>query len=178
LPADRPDAAPNLARAAPAGDDRALEALLADHRDPCTLQQLAVALEWTLDRVLAAAARLEARLANTGQTLERHGHHTLALRARTNLIPAGAKGRCHRQSSGPIDLATARMLYRVLTATRAQRTWEDLASPDETAAAERLMAAGLIEQYGSALQATPRCDATFSYTSRWEPPRLSALYGR
>jgi hypothetical protein len=89
LHADRLDAAPRPDRAVPAGDDRALEALLADHRDPCTLQQPAAALEWTLDRVLAAAGQLESRLGNTGQTLERHGHHTLALRARKQLIPAG-----------------------------------------------------------------------------------------
>jgi hypothetical protein len=142
------------------------------------LQQLAGALEWTLDRVLAAAARLETRLANTGQTLERHGHHTLALRARTNLIPHGAKGRCHRQAPGPIDLAAARVLYRVLTANRQQRTWDDLATADEIDAVQRLIAAGLIEEYGFALQPTARCDATFDYSRRWEPPRLSALYGR
>jgi hypothetical protein len=38
--------------------------------------------------------------------------------------------------------------------------------------AQRLIAAGLIEEYGFALQPTARCDATF------EPPRLCALYGR
>jgi hypothetical protein len=100
LPADRPYPAPHPIREAPAGDDRKLEALLAAHGDPCTPQQLAGALDWTLDRVLAAAARLEARLANTGQTLERHGHHTLALRARADLIPPGAKGRCRRHALG------------------------------------------------------------------------------
>jgi hypothetical protein len=165
-------------RDAPAGDDRVLEALLANHRDPCTLQQLAGALEWTLDRVLGAAARLEARLANTGQTLERHGHHTLALRARTRLIPHDAKARCHRQTPGPIDTATARILHRVLTANRDERARDELADPEEVDAAQRLIAAGLIEDYGGALQATRRCDATFGYTSRLESPRLSALYTR
>jgi chromosome segregation and condensation protein ScpB len=178
LPADLPDPAPHLACGVPAGDDRALEALLAEHGEPCTLRQLAGALEWTLDRVLAAAARLEARLANTGQALERHGHHTLALRARANLIPHGATGRCHRQAPGPIDIASARVLYHILTANRIERTWEDLAAPDETDAAKRLLAAGLIEEHGSALQPTARCDATFNCSRRWEPPRLSALYGR
>jgi hypothetical protein len=42
---------------------------------------------------------------------------------------------------------------------------------------QRLLAAGLIEERGSALQPTARCDATFNYSRRWEPPRLSALYG-
>jgi hypothetical protein len=178
LPANRPDPATQLPREAPAADDRALEALLADHRDPCELQQLAAALEWTIDRVLAAAEQLEARLANTGQTLERHGHHTLALRARKRLIPAGGTGRCRRQASGPIDIATARVLHHVLTANRNARTWDDLATPDEIDAARRLIAAGLIEEYGFALQPTARCDATFDYSRRWEPPYLSALYGR
>jgi chromosome segregation and condensation protein ScpB len=177
LPSNPADPTLRLAHDAPAGDDRTLEALLADHRDPCTIQQLAGALEWTLDRVLAAAARLETRLANTGQTLECHGHHTLAMRARTNAIPHGAKGRCHRQAPGPIDVATARVLYHILTANRIERTWEDLTEPDETDAAQRLIAAGLIEQHGSALQPTARCYATFNYSHRWEPPRLSALYG-
>lgn len=177
MPADPSNAATLVGGGVPANDDRELEALLADHREPCTLQQLAGALEWTLDRVLAAAARLEARLANTGQTLERHGHHTLALRARAHLIPSGAQGRCHRQAPGAIDIATARVLHRILTAGRSERTWRDLATPEETDAAKRLIAAGLIEQRGFALQATPRCDATFDYSNRWEPPRLSALYG-
>lgn len=178
MPSDLADPAPRLACGVPAGDDRVLEALLADDRDPCTLRQLAGALEWTLDRVLAAATRLEARLPNTGQTLERHGHHTLAVRARTHLIPAGAKGRCRRQASGPVDIATASVLYRVLTVDRRARTWENLAAPDEVDAAHRLIAAGLIEEYGFALQPTARCDATFDYCHRWEPPRLSALYDR
>jgi hypothetical protein len=42
----------------------------------------------------------------------------------------------------------------------------------------RHLAAGLIEEHGSALQPTARCDATFNYSRHWEPPRLSALYGR
>jgi hypothetical protein len=109
--------------------------------------------------------------------LERHGHHTLALRARADLIPHGAKGRCHRQASGPIDVAAARVLHHILTANRRERTWGNLAAPDETDAAQRLLAAGLIQEYGSALQPTARCHATFDYSRRWEPPRVSALYG-
>lgn len=178
MPADPHDTAQQLISAAPAADDRQLEALLADHRDPCTLQQLAGALEWTLDRVQAAAARLESRLANTGQTLERHGHHTLALRARSSLIAPGAQGRCQRHAPGSTDIATARVLHRVLTASRNERSWEHLAAPHETTAAQRLIAAGLIERCGAALQATPRCDATFGITARPEPPRLKALYDR
>lgn len=75
-------------------------------------------------------------------------------------------------------MVAARLLYHILTATRLERTREDLAAPDETDAAQRLLAAGLIEEHGSALQPTARCDATFNYSRRWEPPRLSALYGR
>jgi hypothetical protein len=178
LTSDPVDPAPDLVRGVPAGDDRALEALLAEHRDPCTIQHLAGALEWTLDRVLAAADRLDERLANTGQTLERHGHHTLALRSRARLIPHGAKGRCHRQAPGAIDIVAARVLYHILTANRIERTWQDLAEPDETDAAQQLLAAGLIEEHGSALQPTARCYATFNYSRRWEPPYLSALYSR
>jgi hypothetical protein len=34
-----------------------------------------------------------------------------------------------------------------------------------------------IEEHGSALQPSARCDAAFDYGRRWEPPRLSALHG-
>jgi hypothetical protein len=47
----------------------------------------------------------------------------------------------------------------------------------EVDAAQRLLAAGLIEEHG-ALQPTARCYATFSYGRRWEPPRLIAIYSR
>jgi hypothetical protein len=107
---------------------------------------------------------------------ERHGHHTLALRARSNLIAPAAQARFQRQAPGPIDLATARVLHRVLTVSRNDRAWDQLAPAHETDAARRLIAAGLIERCGAALQATPRCDATLGTTARPETPRLRALY--
>ena len=125
-----PQPAPHPAGAMPDGDDRALEALLADDRDPCMLQQLAGALQWTLDRIHAARRPARSASCEHGHTLQRHGHHTLALRARTHLIAPDAKGR-RRHASGPIDLATARVLYRILTANRDQCTWDDVAAPDE-----------------------------------------------
>ena len=60
-------------------DDRAVEALLASVHEPCTAHQLACGLRWTLERTIDALRRLEANLANTGQTVEHLGHHTYAL---------------------------------------------------------------------------------------------------
>jgi hypothetical protein len=52
-------------------DDRAVEAILASVHEPCTAHQLACGLRWTLERTIDALRRLEANLANTGQTVER-----------------------------------------------------------------------------------------------------------
>lgn len=60
-------------------DDRAIEALLTSVREPCTAQQLASGLGWTLTRTIDALQHLEASLANTGQSLTRLGHHIYAL---------------------------------------------------------------------------------------------------
>jgi hypothetical protein len=66
-------------------DDRAVEAMLASVREPCTASQLASGLEWTLPRTVDALEHLEAALANTGQTLTRIGHHHYMLGPRAGL---------------------------------------------------------------------------------------------
>ena len=82
-------------------DDRAVEALLASVREPCTAQQLASGLGWTLDRTVDALKRLEASLANTGQILTRLGHHSSTLGPRAGLVNDREIARCLRHNREP-----------------------------------------------------------------------------
>src|ERR1035438_10672345 len=70
----------------PAADDRMVEALLASVHCPCTAEQLARALDWTLQQTTDALGRLQARLVNTGQTLQQTGHHTYTLAPRPRTV--------------------------------------------------------------------------------------------
>jgi hypothetical protein len=102
-------------------DDRAVEAMLASVREPCTASQLASGLEWTLPRTVDALEHLEAALANTGQTLTRIGHHDYMLRPRPGLLHNREIGRCLRHTRDPLDLTTAAILHRALTCSREER---------------------------------------------------------
>jgi hypothetical protein len=73
-------------------DDRAVEALLASVKEPCTAQQLATGLGWKLDRTVDALQRLDESLANTGQILTRLGHHSYTLRACRSELPPSRTG--------------------------------------------------------------------------------------
>jgi hypothetical protein len=92
-------------------DDRAVEAMLASVREPCTASQLANGLEWTLPRTVDALEHLEAALANTGQTLTRIGHRYM-LGPRAGLLHNREIGRCLRHTRDPVDLTTATVLHR------------------------------------------------------------------
>ena len=74
-----------------------VEALLASVHCPCTAEQLARALDWTLQQTTDALGRLQARLVNTGQTLQRAGHHTYTLAPRPAIVDEAQIGRCLRQ---------------------------------------------------------------------------------
>ena len=88
-------------------DDRAVEALLACVGEPCTAQQLAYGLGWTLNRTVDALQRLEASLANTGQILTRLGHHSYTLGPRPGLLNDREIARCLRHDSQPLNLTAA-----------------------------------------------------------------------
>ena len=47
-------------------DERAVEAMLASSREPCTASQLAIGLQWTLPRTIDALEHLGAALENAG----------------------------------------------------------------------------------------------------------------
>jgi hypothetical protein len=142
-------------------DDRAVEALLASVKEPCTAQQLASGLGWTLDRTVGALQRLEASLADTGQTLTRLGHHSYTLGPRPQIVNDREIARCLRHNHEPLDLTAATVLHRALTRPPKERAREALRSPAEHAAAERLIAAGLLEDDHGVLRPTPRAEATF-----------------
>jgi hypothetical protein len=164
LPGRRP--ADNLDRFR-TSDERAVEALLASVQEPCTAHQLACGLRWTLERTTAALRRLERKLATTGQTVERLGHHTYALAARPGIVTAAEVTRCVRHDHKPLDLSAASVLHRALTRPGKERTREAL-SPAERAAVVRLIAVGLLEEKAGVYWPTQRAEATFAATPRRE----------
>ncbi len=148
-------------------DDRAVEALLTSVNEPCTVQQLARGLGWTLDRTLGALRRLEASLANTGLTLKRIGHQTYVLAPRPRIVNERQIARCIRHDHKPLNATAAGVLHRALTRPRTERTREALRSPAEHAAATALIAAELlIEDNAGVLWSTQRTEATFEATPR------------
>lgn len=116
---------------------------------------------WTLNRTIDALQRLEAILANTGQILTRLGHHRYTLGPRPGLVKDREIARCLRHNREPLDLTAAAVLHRALTRPRQERTRGALRSPGELAAAERLIAAGLLKDDHGVLRPTPRAEATF-----------------
>jgi hypothetical protein len=126
-------------------DDRAVEALLTSVREPCTAQQLASGLGWTLTRTIDALRHPEESLANTGQILTRLGHQSYTLGPRPGLVNDREIARSLRHNREPLDLTAATVLHRA----------------DPPAAAERLMAAGLLEDDHGVLRPTSRAEATF-----------------
>jgi hypothetical protein len=135
--------------------------MLVSVRAPCTAQQLARGLGWTQARTVDALQQLEGSLANTGQTLARLGHHSYTLGPRPGLLNDREIARCLRHNREPLDLAAAAVLHRALTCPRENRARGALTNPAEHAAAERLIAAGLLDDDHGFLRPTPRAEATF-----------------
>jgi hypothetical protein len=142
-------------------DDRAVEALLASVKEPCTAQQLATGLGWTLTRTIDALQHLEESVANTGQILTRLGHNSYTLGPRPGLVNDREIARCLRHGYEQLGLTAAAVLHRALTRPRQERTREALRSLAEHVAADRLIAAGLLKDDHGALRPTPRAEATF-----------------
>ena len=71
-----------------------------------------LALCWLYaNRTADALKRLEAILANTGQTLTRLGHHNYTLGPRPGLVNDREIARCLRHIREPLDLTTAPVLH-------------------------------------------------------------------
>jgi hypothetical protein len=129
----------------------------ASERERCLPDRIGRELKRTVDALQA----LDASLANTGQTLTRLGHHTYTLAPRPELLHAREIGRCLRHTSGPLDLAAAIVLHGALTCPREDRARGALSNPAERAAANRLIAARLLEDDHGFLRVTPLTEATF-----------------
>jgi hypothetical protein len=142
-------------------DQRAVEAMLASVKEPCTAQQLAQGLGWTLTRTVDALEQLEASLANSGQTLTRLGHHSYILGPRPGLAHRREIARCLRHTREPLDVVAAAVLHRAFTCPREDRARDALTNPAELAAARRLIAARLLEDDHGFLGPTPLAEATF-----------------
>jgi hypothetical protein len=116
--------------------------------------------------VRSGVQRLEASLANTGQILTRLGHHSYRLGPRPGLVNDREIARCLRHDHEALGLTAAAVLHCALTRPPAERIREVLRSPGEHAAAERLIAAGLLEDDHGVLRPTPRAEA---------PPRAAPV---
>ena len=102
-----------------------------------------LALSWLYaNRTVDALKRLEAILANTGQTLTRLGHHNYTLGPRPGLVNDREIARCLRHIREPLDLTAAAVLHCALARPRQERAPDALRSLAEHAAAERLIARG------------------------------------
>jgi hypothetical protein len=154
-------------------EDRAVEALLASVREPCTASQLGSGLGWTLPRTIDALEHLEAALAKTGQTLSRIGQ-SYKLGPRPGLVREREIARCLRHTREPLDLMTATVLHRALTCSREDCARDALTNPAERAAADRLITARLLEDDDGFLRPTPLAEATFREAAHPRHLRWSA----
>jgi hypothetical protein len=93
--------------------------------------------------------------------LTRLGHHSYTLGPRPGLLNDREIARCLRHNREPLNLIAAAVLHRALTYSWEDRARDALSSPAEHTAAQRLIAAGLLEDDHSVLRPTPRAEATF-----------------
>ena len=70
-------------------------------------------------------------------------------------------GRCLRHARDPLGLPAAAVLHRALTCSPEDRARDKLSTPAEQAAADRLIAARLLEDDHGVLRPTPLAEATF-----------------
>jgi len=85
----------------------------------------------------------------------------LHARTATGLVNDREIARCLRHDREPLDLTAAAVLHLALTRPREERAREALRSPAGHAAAERLIAAGLLEDDRGVLRPTPLAEVTF-----------------
>jgi hypothetical protein len=88
-------------------------------------------------------------------TFVRSGHHTYMLSPRPGLLHHREIARCLRHTGGPLDLPAAAVLHRALTCSLEGRARDALSNPAEHPAADRLIAAGLLEDDHGFLRPTP-----------------------
>lgn len=131
--------------------DVAVEALLAEQRRPIPAEDLAATLGWTLARTLAALRALDHRLSGTGQALQRLPPHRYALvPAATGLTPVQRRD-AGRQELRRLDVATAKVLHRVVCGPRQARSWNAY-TEEERPHLARLISLELVHDTGGQLE--------------------------
>jgi hypothetical protein len=125
-------------------DDVMLEAALLHRRDAIPLSALARILGWRMTRALAAADRLQRRLAGTGARLRRN-RHGLAIEPRAGVLDGKSQHGLVRQryERRGLGITAARALYDVLLG-RVDGAWSQHASYPQRVALAELINAGLV----------------------------------
>lgn len=144
-------------RAGTPSDAARAHALLADLARPCTLEQIAEVLRWSLARATAALEALEERLADSGQAIEPTGRHTYRLAPRDHLLSDTERRRAHQAPAGPLTQDAAAILHQIIEGPRRRRYRDNFTTPGSRPAIERLLAADLVwEDDATALWPTDR----------------------
>ncbi len=142
----------------PTPNDVRLEALLAHADRPPTATDIADVFGWTLERVVDALSGLDARLAETGQTLRRLPHGRYALTCRGEVLEHDEIARLRRHES-PVTGTDAALLRHLIRGRLRDRRWSEF-TPDQRTSLARLAEHGLIERTSTRVNLTP--DARFN----------------
>jgi transcriptional regulator with XRE-family HTH domain len=129
----------------------AVEALLAERRQPTAAEDLAATLGWTLARTLAALRALDRRLSGTGQALQRLPVHRYALVPAMNAVSQSQRRDAARRQLRRLDVATARVLHRIVCGARQDRRWNAYTNVDRRHLAQ-LVNLGLVHDVGGHLE--------------------------
>ncbi len=138
------------------GDDIRVEAALAEPPGSFTRDDLAGALEWTLERVDRALNALDVRLQPTGLRLRVIGWHHYTLGPNLAILAAPERARLTRTSTNRLARKELQTLYHI------SYGWDRIAAfrIDQRASIEPLITHGLIETDGGCLHLT--ADVIFS----------------
>ena len=90
----------------PAADDVKVEAAIVRHGGVATREDLALALNWPLERLELALRTLVRRLEPTGLRLRQVGWNSYALTSNLQVLSEEEAQRLHRTSSGRVQLTT------------------------------------------------------------------------
>ena len=137
-------------------DDLRIEAALAEHPGSFSRDDLAGALEWTLERVDRALNALEERLRPTGRRLRMIGWHRYTLGPNLAILTAPERARLARTSTNRLGGKDYEALYQIFYGW----TRPAFRHADERASLDTLANHGLINTDRSPLELS--ADVTFS----------------
>ena len=138
------------------GDDVRVEAALAEPPGSFTRDDLAGALEWTLERVDQALNALQARLHPTGRRIRMIGWHRYTLGPNLAILTAPERARLNRTTTNRLVRKEYETLYQVLYGWNRQA----FRLADERASLDTLATHGLINTAPGRLELS--ADVAFS----------------